>query len=62
MPNKFEIDTIRQLVAKYYKPYFLSIFDTAVQLNYQKLKLKGLLKKDYILYTFKDSKRKKPYE
>lgn len=52
MPKKFEIDLIRKLVEKYYKPYFLSMFDSAIKLNYKKLKKKGLLKKDYILYTF----------
>lgn len=61
MPNKFEIDLIRKLVEKYYKPYFLSMFEEAVELNYERLKKKGLLKKDYILYTFKNAKRKKPY-
>ena len=61
MPNKFEIDLIRKLVEKYYKPYFLSMFEEAVELNYERLKKKGLLKKDYILYTFKYAKRKKPY-
>jgi hypothetical protein len=60
MPNKFEIDAIRKIVEKYYKPFFLSIFDKSVMLNYEKLKRKGLLKKDYILYTFIDSKRQKP--
>ena len=52
MPKKFEIYLIRKLVEKYYKPYFLSMFDSAIELNYKKLKKKGLLKKDYILYTF----------
>ena len=61
MPNKFEIDTIRNLVKKYYKPFFLSIFDKAVIMNYKNLKQLGLLQKDYILYTFAKSKRKKPY-
>ena len=60
MPNKFEIDVIRKLVSKYYKPFFLSMFDKAVNLNYQQLKQKGLLKKDYILYTY-SIVRKKPY-
>lgn len=59
MPNKFEIDTIRKLIAKYYKPFFLSMFDAALNLNYKKLEKIGLLKKDYILYTFKDIKRNK---
>ena len=59
MPNKFEIDKIRELIKKYYKPFFLSIFDKAVETNYRILKKQGLLKMDYILYTFK-SKRKKP--
>ena len=61
MPNKFEIDVIREFVSKYYSPFFLSMFDKAVKLNYEKLKKKGLLGKDYILYTFLDSKRKKPF-
>ena len=61
MPNKFEIDAIRKIVEKYYKPFFLSMFDKSVMLNYEKLKRKGLLKKDYILYTFIDSKRQKPF-
>ena len=61
MPNKFEIDLIRKLVEKYYKPYFLSMFDRAVEFNYERLKKKGLLKKDYILYTFKNAKRKNPH-
>ena len=60
MPNQFEIDVIRNIVSKYYKPYFLSIFDKAVILNYQRLKQKGLLKKDYILYTY-PIHRKKPH-
>ena len=59
MPNKFEIDTIRKLVKKYYNPFFLSIFDKAVEMNYKNLKKQGILNKDYILYTFY-SKRKKP--
>ena len=59
MPNKFEIDTIRKLIAKYYKPFFLSMFDAALNLNYKKLEKIGLLKKDYIQYTFKDIKRNK---
>jgi len=61
MPNKFEIDTIRKLVKKYYKPFFLSMFDKAIKMNYKRLKIEGLLKKDYILYTFVHSKRKKPF-
>ena len=60
MPNQFELDVIRNIVSKYYKPYFLAIFDKAVILNYQRLKQKGLLKKDYILYTY-NIKRKKPH-
>jgi predicted O-methyltransferase YrrM len=52
MPNQFEIRTIRELVKKYYSPYLLSIFDKAVKMNYYQLKEKGLLTKDYILYTF----------
>ena len=61
MPNKFEIEIIRKIVKKYYKPFFLSMFDRAVELNYNALKKQKLLKKDYILYTFVDSKRKKPH-
>ena len=61
MPNKFEIDVIRKLVKKYYKPFFLSLFDTAVKINYKKLRIKGLLHKDYILYTFNHFKRNKPF-
>ena len=61
MPNKFEIDSIRNIVEKYYKPIFLSIFDNAIKLNYNHLKLKGLLQKDYILYTFIDAKRENPH-
>jgi hypothetical protein len=60
MPNKFEIDTIRALVKKYYSPYLLDIFDVAVKINYNLLKIKGLLNKDYILYTF-NIKRKNPF-
>lgn len=60
MPNNFEIVTIRKIVEKYYKPFFLSIFDKAVKMNYEKLKIQGLLKKDYILYTLINSKREKP--
>ena len=59
MPNKFEIVLIRRLVEKYYKPYFLSMFDRAIELNYEKLKIKRLLNKDYILYTFTNVKRNK---
>lgn len=61
MPKKFELDTIRVLVKKYYSPYLLKIFDTAVKLNYNLLKIKGLLNKDYILYTF-NIKRKNPFK
>ena len=61
MPNKFEIELIRRLVEKYYKPYFLSIFDRSIELNYEKLKKKGLLSKDYILYTFTNVIRNKPH-
>jgi len=52
MPKQFEINTIRGLVQKYYSPYLLQIFDTSIRTNYQLLKIKGLLNKDYILYTF----------
>ena len=51
MPNKFEIDLIRRLVEKYYKPYFLSMFDRAIELNYEKLKRKGLYCTIKIYYT-----------
>jgi hypothetical protein len=61
MPNKFELDTIRQLVKKYYSPYLLNIFDEAVKINYEILKIKGLLNKDYILYTF-NIIRKNPFK
>ena len=60
MPNKFEINTIRKLVEKYYSPFLLNIFDVAVKINYNLLKIKGLLSKDYILYTF-NIKRKNPF-
>ena len=59
-PNKFELITIRKLVEKYYSPYLLHIFDLAVKVNYNLLKIKGLLDKDYILYTFNIT-RKKPF-
>ena len=61
MPNKFELYTIRKLVKKYYSSYLLSIYDKAIKINYNLLKIKGLLKKDYILYTF-NIKRKKPFK
>ena len=61
MPNKFEIDVIRKLVEKYYNPFFLSMFDEAIRHNYEKLKKNGLLQKDYILYTFTNSKRNRTY-
>jgi predicted O-methyltransferase YrrM len=60
MPNKFELNTIRKLVEKYYSPYLLYIFDVAVKVNFHLLKIKGLLNKDYILYTF-NIKRKNPF-
>ena len=61
MPTQFEIDTIRNLIRKYYHPFFLSIFDKAVEMNYNYLKRKGLLDKDYILYTYYHFKRINPY-
>ena len=61
MPHKFEIDTIRKLVGKYYKPFFLSIFDKAVEMNYLKLRKQGLLNIDYILYTFNNNRKKPTY-
>ena len=61
MPQNFEINAIREVVKKYYNPFFLSIFDKAVELNYNHLKMKGLLDKDYILYTFSNVKRKSPF-
>ena len=60
MPNIFELNTIRKLVEKYYSSYLLNIFDEAVKVNYNLLKIKGLLNKDYILYTF-NINRKKPF-
>ena len=61
MPHYFELNTIRKLVKKYYSPYLLFIFDEAIKLNYKLLKLRGLLNKDYILYTF-NIKRKNPFK
>ena len=61
MPQHFEIVAIREIIKKYYNPFFLSIFDKAVELNYKHLKMKGLLDKDYILYTFMNVKRKNPF-
>ena len=61
MPREFEINAIRNIVHKYYHPFFLSMFDKAVELNYKHLKMKGLLDKDYILYTFFNVKRKNPF-
>ena len=60
MPNIFELNTIRKLVEKYYSPYLLHIFDLAIKINYNLLKIKGLLNKDYILYTFNIT-RKRPF-
>jgi hypothetical protein len=60
MPNFFELNTIRKLVEKYYSSYLLNIFDEAVKVNFNLLKIKGLLNKDYILYTF-NIKRKNPF-
>ena len=61
MPKKFEIETIRVFVKKYFHPFFFSMFNKAVEMNYKYLKMKGLLDKDYILYTYEKSKRKNPY-
>ena len=61
MPHNFEIDIIRKFVAKYYKPFYLSMFDAAVDLNYKKLEMQGLLQKDYIEYTFTHINRSKSY-
>lgn len=61
MPNKFELDTIRKLVKKYYSPFLLSIYNKAIKINYELLKIKGILTKDYILYTYNVS-RKKPFK
>ena len=61
MPNKFELKTIRKLVKKYYSPYLLSIYDKAIKINYNLIKIKGLLNKDYILYTYNVT-RKKPFK
>ena len=41
--------------------FFFSMFNKTVEMNYQYLKKKGLLDKDYILYIFTKSKRKNPY-
>ena len=60
MPNKFELITIRKIVEKYYSSFLLHIFDEAIKVNYNLLKKKGLLNKDYILYTF-NIKRKNPF-
>jgi predicted O-methyltransferase YrrM len=60
MPNKFELITIRNFVEKYYSQDLLHIFDVAVKVNYNLLKIKGLLDKDYILYTY-NIKRKNPF-
>ena len=61
MPREFEIATIRNFIEKYYDEYYLQMFDKAVQINYERLKKKGLLDKDYFLYTYphliKDRKR-----
>jgi hypothetical protein len=61
MPNKFELNTIRKLVKKYYPHYLLSIFEKAIKINYILLKIKGILNKDYILYTF-NLTRKNPFK
>ena len=52
MPKEFEINTIRSIVKKYYDDLYLQMFDKAVQINYERLKIKGLLDKDYFLYTY----------
>lgn len=52
MPNQFELNTIRNIIKKYYSPYLLTMFDKIVEINYELLKKKGLLNKDYVLYTF----------
>ena len=52
MPKEFEINTIRSIVKKYYDDLYLQMFDKAVQINYERLKTKGLLDKDYFLYTY----------
>jgi len=61
IPNKFEIILIRNLISKYYKPFYLSMFDKALKFNYDRLSKNSMLEKDYIIYTFKDSKRIKPF-
>ena len=57
MPKKFEIDCARIIIKKYYSPFLLSIYDKAVELNYKRLKIIGLINKDYIQYTFPEKKR-----
>ena len=52
MPKEFEIITIRNIVKKYYDDLYLQMFDKAVQINYERLKTKGLLDKDYFLYIY----------
>ena len=62
MPKNFEIATIRNIIKKYYNEYYLQMFDKAVEINYERLKLKGLIDKDYFLYTYPDKikERKRP--
>ena len=43
MPNQFELNTIRNIIKKYYSPYLLTMFDKIVEINYELLKKKGLL-------------------
>ena len=62
MPREFEIKTIRNIVQKYYDDFYLQMYDKAVKVNYKRLQKKGLLDKDYFLYTFPEKKnlRKRP--
>ena len=46
-------------IKNYYQPYFLLMFDEAIRLIYEKLKIKEFLKADYILYTYENLKIKK---
>lgn len=61
MPNRFELNAIRRIIEKYYSSFFLSMFDKIVKINYEILKRRRLLTKDYILYTFK-IRRKNPFK
>ena len=55
--EKLQIEIL--LFKNYYQPYFLLMFDEAIRLIYEKLKIKEFLKADYILYTYENLKIKK---